>query len=210
MSTLPPTAPIRSVLRRAADHRAMPWKNGGGTTRELVVMPPQADLQDFIWRASLADVASDGPFSRFDGIDRILVLLEGAGMTLTFDQQLDVALSQPFQSISFAGEREVSAQLHAGPTRDLNLMIRRERARGSVQTVRGPSVFGCDPDVAALFCATGTAALHYQTHPAGTLQAGDLLQIDANEAGAWHAEAGDGTVLIVLRVTLISETGVVP
>lgn len=206
----PNTTTPRSLLHRAAEHRAMAWKNGGGTTRELAVFPPNAGLQDFIWRASLADVAVDGPFSRFDGIDRILVLLEGAGMTLAFERHIDVRLSQPYQSLSFAGESEVTALLHAGPTRDLNLMTRRDRVRGSVQTVRGPTLYACDPEVALLFCAAGRAALGWQGQSAGVLYAGDLLQIAPEEAGAWQAEIAGAAVLIALRITPVPESGVAP
>ena len=53
----------------------MPWKNGGGVTSELA-RSPQAD--EFDWRLSVAEVATDGPFSQFPGIDRLLVLLSGA------------------------------------------------------------------------------------------------------------------------------------
>ena len=40
-----------------------------------------SSLDDFDWRLSLAQVDRDGPFSRFDNVDRTLVLLSGA-MTL--------------------------------------------------------------------------------------------------------------------------------
>jgi environmental stress-induced protein Ves len=39
---------------RAADRIAMPWKNGGGVTREVSAYPPGADMDSFEWRISLA------------------------------------------------------------------------------------------------------------------------------------------------------------
>jgi hypothetical protein len=66
-----------------ADYRQTPWKNGGGRTTLLALHPPAADFARFAWRASVADVATDGPFSEFAGVDRTLVLLRGAGMRLT-------------------------------------------------------------------------------------------------------------------------------
>ena len=66
-------------LLRNADHRRMPWKNGGGETVEVIVHPEGASLSDFGWRVSMATVASDGPFSVFPGIDRTIVVVEGAG-----------------------------------------------------------------------------------------------------------------------------------
>ena len=44
--------------------------------------PAGAPLAAFDWRVSVADVAADGPFSRFPGVDRVLVLIAGAGMRL--------------------------------------------------------------------------------------------------------------------------------
>lgn len=60
----------------------MPWKNGGGMTRELVCQPPDADMDSFDWRVSIAHIASDGPFSSFSGVDRIITLLSGGGVHL--------------------------------------------------------------------------------------------------------------------------------
>ncbi len=54
---------------------ATPWKNGGGVTREIVCQPPGAGLAAFDWRVSIATIASDGPFSLFAGIDRVITLL---------------------------------------------------------------------------------------------------------------------------------------
>ena len=68
-----------------ADHRRMPWKNGGGETVEVIVHPEGASLSDFGWRVSMASVASDGPFSVFPGIDRTLAVLSGDGMALSIE-----------------------------------------------------------------------------------------------------------------------------
>ncbi|HBZ75790.1 MAG TPA: hutD family protein, partial [Leclercia adecarboxylata] len=38
-----------------------PWKNGAGETREIVSIP-SADAP-FLWRASIATLAQEGPFS---------------------------------------------------------------------------------------------------------------------------------------------------
>ncbi len=56
---------------------ASPWKNGGGSTRQLAIHPPQASLDDFVWRISCARVSGAGPFSAFPGIQRSQALLEG-------------------------------------------------------------------------------------------------------------------------------------
>ena len=47
-------------ILRAADHKRMPWKNGGGETTEIAVFPEHAGLSDFDWRVSMARVDGDG------------------------------------------------------------------------------------------------------------------------------------------------------
>jgi len=65
------------VILRAADRVAVPWKNGGGFTREVAAYPPQSDLGNFDWRVSLAEVRRGGPFSSFAGIDRHMAVICG-------------------------------------------------------------------------------------------------------------------------------------
>ena len=52
-------------ILRANQYRCMPWKNGAGVTREVAAWPPEARLDDFGWRVSMARVERDGPFSTF-------------------------------------------------------------------------------------------------------------------------------------------------
>ncbi|MCB2071086.1 MAG: HutD family protein, partial [Ottowia sp.] len=63
-----------------ADLPAEPWKNGGGRTRTVATWPAGAGLSDFDARVSVATIAASGPFSRFPGIDRQIVLLSGGGV----------------------------------------------------------------------------------------------------------------------------------
>ncbi|RUP31055.1 MAG: HutD family protein [Curvibacter sp.] len=117
---------------------AMPWKNGGGVTREIVCQPPGAGLDDFDWRVSIAQIASDGPFSRFAGVDRVITLLEGAGVSLASgDGAVSHRLSTPWQPFAFAGEAAIDSRLLDGPCDDFNVMTRRERCRASVTVLRG-------------------------------------------------------------------------
>ena len=40
----------------------VPWKNGGGSTREIACGPAGAGMDGFDWRASIATIAAPGPF----------------------------------------------------------------------------------------------------------------------------------------------------
>jgi environmental stress-induced protein Ves len=146
-----------SVIRFDA-LKAIPWKNGLGITREIAVEPAGATMDDFLWRVSIADVDTASPFSRFPGIDRIIVLLDGAGFTMTLDGERSHALTTPCEPFAFAGESQVDVSLAGGATRDFNLMVRRGRAVGAVEVLRGP----LDVEVqqaTLLHLASGTARI---------------------------------------------------
>ncbi|WP_309645021.1 HutD family protein [Phenylobacterium sp.] len=118
---------------RAADRIAVPWKNGGGVTRELIVSPPGADMAGFDWRVSVAEVAQGGPFSNFPGVDRVLTVIEGAGLTLSIDGRAAVVLDAAGPPFAFPGDARCEASLKAGPIRDLNVMVRRGARRAQVR-----------------------------------------------------------------------------
>jgi environmental stress-induced protein Ves len=120
------------ILRRE-DYKVMPWKNGGGITTEIAVFPPESGLgaTPFLWRVSIADVAQDGPFSKFIGYDRNIMLLDGQGMRLEIDEA-DALDLLPYRPVSFSGDWTVSGILTGGPVRDFNLMVARQFGRGSL------------------------------------------------------------------------------
>ena len=111
-------------ILRASNHRQMPWKNGGGVTTEIAVAPPGASVGNFDWRISMATVAADGPFSRFDGIDRTLTVLSGEGLELTVEDETPVRLTPAGKPHPFPGDVAASAKLIAGPVTDFNVMTR--------------------------------------------------------------------------------------
>ena len=127
-----------------AEYRQMPWRNGGGTTTEIVVAP---EAGRFVHRVSIADVASDGPFSRFDGHDRHIMLLEGAGMTLDCGVHGTIDLRTPREPRTFSGDWDVMGRMVSGPVRDFNLIVDRARATGSleVRALADPETLACPP-----------------------------------------------------------------
>ncbi len=117
----------------------MPWANGGGSTRQVAIDPPGASLPSgFRWRVSIAQVGSDGPFSRLPGIDRSLWLLAGNGVRLDVDGR-EVVLARPLQRFDFAGETPIRGALLAGPCEDLNVMTARDRVAGVAQVHELPA-----------------------------------------------------------------------
>jgi environmental stress-induced protein Ves len=116
-----------------ADRRAMPWKNGLGTTFEIA-RAPASDGADFLWRMSLADVTAAGPFSDFAGCERALVVVRGQGMRLRHDGGDWISLGR-LQVHRFSGDAPPFGERLAGPVRDFNLIWRRGEAMGELRPV---------------------------------------------------------------------------
>jgi len=161
----------------SADYTSMPWKNGGGRTTEIAAYPPGAALDAFAWRVSIADVASDGPFSRFPGVERTIVLLDGAGMWLR-SRGREKELRTPFEPYRFSGDDAVDCTLIAGPVRDFNAMFRRGAARGSVAVIRGDPVEIAQGDFVLAYAATGAHDCVIPGHPARVLDAGNAVLVE--------------------------------
>ncbi len=127
----------------------VPWKNGGGVTREIACYPAGADLQSFEWRISIADITHDGPFSDFSGIDRVITLLSGKGVRLVSQQgekgDIDHLLDEPFQPFYFSGDLPITADLLDGPCQDFNVMTRRGVCAAQVSICRNSNRLGPAP-----------------------------------------------------------------
>ena len=122
---------MRISRRSEREFRVQPWKNGGGKTTELEVEAQEGSK--FLWRLSIADVERPGPFSDFAGYKRTIMLLEGDGMALTFDGHEPQRIAEPYRPFVFDGGWKTECRLLGGPVRDLNLMVERGRAWGSMQ-----------------------------------------------------------------------------
>ena len=111
-------------------------------------MPPAAGTADFAWRVSVAEIAQDGPFSAFPGVDRQILLLAGPGVRLRSAETtlpIDHLLNEPLVPFAFAGEAAISASLLGGPSQDLNVMTRRGVMRTEVEVARrGVHAGPCD------------------------------------------------------------------
>jgi len=140
-------------LLAPSQYRRMPWKNAGGLTEEIASHPDGGGLDSFDWRVSIAEVARDGPFSRFPGIDRTIVLLEGAGMRLSRGDR-EIVLQTPFEPYAFDGGDAIDCALIEGPVRDFNAMVRRARARGAFAVVRSRQTIDA-ADFHVVFAAIG-------------------------------------------------------
>ncbi|WP_210529584.1 HutD/Ves family protein [Rubellimicrobium arenae] len=139
----------------------MPWRNGGGITHEVAVSPEGAGLDGFDWRLSLALVAQGGPFSRFEGVDRTLAVIEGGGLYLLTTGRPEILLDPWADPLPFTGEEAVTSRLPAGPTLDFNVMTRRAGWSHAVRRidVEGRSSLTIRAPVVAILCQEGDLRL---------------------------------------------------
>ncbi|GGU20394.1 HutD/Ves family protein [Streptomyces lavendofoliae] len=136
---------------RAAGRAAAPWKNGGGVTRQIAAGPEGAGTQDFDWRVSLADVHEDGPFSAFPGTERLLTVVDGAGMDL--DAGGRHLRAERYAPCPFPGDVPTGGRLLGGPVVNLNVMHRRGAVAATVTVVRGGPAVTAAPDATVLVVA---------------------------------------------------------
>lgn len=207
------SAPMPEVLHlTAAQARRVPWKNGRGVTEEIALGPPGTSFEagDFDWRVSRASVVEAGPFSPFPGLDRVLVVLEGAGLVLTHGAGSAPVTVGPLAPYRFPGEAATSATLLGGPVRDVNVLTRRGRCRAEVEVVRsaaGEHTLALPAGEALLVAVAGAWRARLAGPGAGeprawTLSPGDSLWGRALRAPlALALDAGPGAVALRVSVT---------
>ncbi|WP_349898843.1 HutD/Ves family protein [Parafrigoribacterium soli] len=130
---------------RFADYPVVPWRNGGGVTREVAASAvamasanrdPGGDLPPVpaptpAWRISMATVDSEVPFSDFGGRTRLLGVVEGDGLELTVDGRM--SRLRPGEKFGlFAGGAPASARPLGGASLDLGLIFDPARARAEL------------------------------------------------------------------------------
>ncbi|MFF3651552.1 HutD family protein [Streptomyces sp. NPDC002181] len=180
-------------ILRAGDREAVAWKNGGGVTREIAAWPEGAAMADFGWRISLAEVAADGPFSAFPGVDRTLTLAEGAGMDLTVAGARRL-VDERYAPQEFPGDVPTGCRLVDGPVVNFNVMYRRDRVRAETAVVRGTLALAAAPQETLLVVALrGPAELGTGAGPVA-LGPYDAVRISGDGDGD-----GDGACVLRTR-----------
>lgn len=167
-------------LLRAATYPCMPWKNGGGSTREITRDAGEG-LEGFGWRLSIADIAESGGFSCFSGYQRLITVLEGAGMALRVDEQQSRPLLA-FDPFAFAGDSQVACTLLDGPIRDFNLIYAPQRYSARLQwlDLHQPVRLFSSASTLLLFSAAEHLSIRLDDQAAALLHAHDCLQLEGN------------------------------
>ncbi len=172
-------------IRKPQHWQTQRWKNGGGVTHELA---RHDDAQGMVWRLSIADVASDGPFSVFPGVDRIIMMLSGGGFRLRFADGATQTLSTVAEPYAFSGDRECDCRLLDGPVQDFNIMTRHDAARAQAQVL---TLGGAPQWLPSLGWRRYLFVLEGAVHMSG---AGQAETLSRHEMLEWDAAIGPVTV----------------
>jgi environmental stress-induced protein Ves len=171
------------------------WKNGGGSTTQIAVFPPDAGFEEFDWRVSLATIAEDGAFSEFPGIERTLALVDGHGMTLEIDGEA-MLLSKADPVAIFDGESRVVAKLNRGASTDFNVMTRTDNCYHQFgrRMLSGESRFVARAPVTVLFLAEGDSLELCSDDQRINMVRYDAVLLD--QGTIWTLQAGLGMIFI--------------
>ena len=177
----------------------MPWANGGGETTEL-----HSNVQEgsdrMLWRISMADVLSAGPFSHFDGYDRVLVLLEGHGIGLSFEGGTNTQLSRRYDFAKFPGDIDTFADVSNGPIRDFNVIVDRSSFRPDVSIVQSGESFRILPNtkIVTVYSVEDDVVVEAPDKSSSKLLLGDLLIIENPLEGDWYVHGSTSIVVHLL------------
>ncbi len=147
-------------LLKQSDYQKMPWKNGRGTTSEIAISNPGPE---FDWRLSMAEIVESGPFSSFNGMDRILTLLEGPEIQIMHQESGGEKTLPLYWPYHFSGDWKTEA-IVSGKGRDLNFIYRRDKFIGSMKLENSPvpeSRLIHEKGLCAIFCLSGMIVTEY-------------------------------------------------
>ncbi|MGH6718333.1 MAG: HutD/Ves family protein [Alphaproteobacteria bacterium] len=178
------------VLRRATQ-RVVPWRNGHGTTREIHVAPgPSPDR--FAWRVRIATIDRPGPFSPYPGVDRTIMVIDGAGMILTIDG-VPHRVEERFLPFGFRGESAVVCSPLGGRIHDFNVMTDRTLCSARVAVIRlaeGEVRTRAAPGSGLLACLAGKVSVSVAGQAPAALDPWDCVLFDG-DGGADFTIAAD-------------------
>lgn len=182
-----------------------PWKNGGGLTYELARHPEGVDVDDFLWRVSIANITRSGDFSVYQNIERVILLLEGDGMVLESAEGEVYRLTTPYVPYRFRGEDRVHAHLAGSASKDFNLMLRRDACSGEVETWYQAGAIALGGSFWVLFCAKGAWEVRVDTGECYPLNFQQALTARGSRRRIAVRPLPPNSILLCARITLLDD-----
>jgi environmental stress-induced protein Ves len=180
-----------------ADYRVTTWRSGTGKTAEIAMAPGAGNR--FTWRLSIADVPESGPFSDYAGYERIIAVVDGAGMRLTVGERTPALLTRESEPFAFPGHLPTTCALLAGPIRDFNLIFDPTLVRATVNIARldgGPARSTLRGGISLIYAAGQDLWIEHPQFGRSQLLASATLRIDEASGPVSIDGPADGTALI--------------
>jgi environmental stress-induced protein Ves len=159
------------------------WRNGAGSTRELLRVGPE---NRFDWRASVALIDASTSFSAFPGYRRWSCLLDGGPLALAFPAGDRLALEPRMRAHAYAGDPPPFAELDGPFARVFNLIAADRRF--DVQLLPRPLVGSM-----LLFDQAGTDWLVYLVSGEAELRVGEQRHWLGDQHALLLQGEGDGS-----------------
>jgi environmental stress-induced protein Ves len=182
-------------ILRASSLREARWRNGAGTTREVARGGGAGD--GFAWRVSVARLEAPAPFSRFPGVDRVLMPVGEARVVLDIAGRRTVVL--PGEQCAFPGEASVDVLLPDGATRCLTVMTRRGGPTAHVETLEVGAPFLIGDGERAVLLALAAADVVDDVSPDRAVALGPLDAVRVR--GPRSATQADGGTVVAVRLS---------
>ena len=171
--------------------RRQRWRNGGGSTQELLTWPAK---DNWLVRISVASIEQSGPFSAYPNIERWFTVVQGDGVVLRFGQT-EIVLRADSEPLRFDGATAPGCELLRDTTRDLNLMVQGDNGTGAMRRVTSGDPWLSAARFRAVYTAE-PAVLIFADHLRTALRADTLAWSDAAAEQRWQLSgASDGTTL---------------
>ncbi|WP_243073931.1 HutD family protein [Microbacterium sp. SS28] len=141
-----------------ADAAPESWANGLGVTRVLA--------KRLAWRLSIAELRGRMPFSRLEGVERVLIPLSASPLTLTVDG-VEHRVERE-RGIRFPGEARVVASADRGGVSVVNVMVKRGLAVPAYRIDVRRGAVPIDPNTTLTVLLAGAATVDDLPLPPGS------------------------------------------
>jgi environmental stress-induced protein Ves len=169
----------------------VPWKNGGGVTRNIATGQIGGATA---WRISRADVDVEGPFSNFTGLTRILTVVSQNSMDL--EHKDGVLHARAWEPLQFDGGMNVTSHLKDGPLTDLNLMFDPRVCTGTARVVKGSQVIQASTSNKLIMLHVLAGEPKFGD---AIFERGDTMFLDASDHGAVEIGLKDAVLELTLQ-----------
>lgn len=188
---------MRFELLTPGDYVEVPWRNGRGVTSEIARDPAAGD--EFAWRVSIAGISENGPFSNFVGCNRVILTLDGEGISLEHAELDRSVLLGSLEPYEFSGDWATSCQLRGGPVRDFNVITDRTRASARVEIATGTRMhhFDCRGRVILAYCVRGALVVEPSARVHAFVVGGETLRVEGADHVVVCGEDTDSAAILV-------------